>query len=600
MRDSMARNAVSAWMLWAALWGAGLSSSCFDPSYPADRPCGADGWCPPGQGCIDNVCRLPGYVPPSIDARVEPPDAETPMVDPTEAGLEVLAPSAGALAPAFDREVTEYTLQVSGLVQAVLWEARAVHPEARVRIDDVEVMRGQLSTPTPVGDTGATVEIVVMAPSGNSRTYTVTITNTASVAQKLYVKPYSVRLADTFGWSVAVSGDTLAVGASLEDTGGQDSGAVYVFRRMGASWVQDAMLKASTPSAFHEFGLHVALDGDTLAVGEPGNASVTASPGSIHVFRRSGSTWSLEQRIAAEMPRIDSELGIRLALSGDTLVAGAHLESEGGSAYVFRRAGTTWTQEARLQASNLDLDDGFGYSVAIDGDVIVVGARHEDSADTGVNGDDSDDAAADSGAAYVFRRSGGSWSQEAYLKASDTGAGDRFGFRVAVSGDLVVVGAPCEDEENAAPAGGGDPVCKETVPGDSAIRNSGAAYVFGHDGQGWSQRARLKASNLEDYAHFGHGVAVRGKLVAVGSPDEDGGVSGSGAVYLFECAATCGTPARLNAAQPDDSDAFGFSVDLSVDGLVVGAPYEDSGSAGVGGDPADDSVTDSGAAYLFQ
>jgi hypothetical protein len=600
MRASLARNAVSAWMLWAALGGAGLSSSCFDPSYPADRPCGADGWCPPGQGCIDMVCRLPGYVPPNIDARVEPPDAETPMVDPTEAGLEVLAPSAGALSPPFDREVTDYTLQVSGLVQAVLWEARAVHSEATVRIDGVEVTRGQLSPPTPVGDAGAVVEIEVMAPAGNARSYTITITNTDAIAQRRYIKPSSVRLGDAFGWSVAYSGDTMAVGASLEDTGAQDSGAVYVFRRSGASWVQEAMLKAETPSAFHEFGLHVALDGDTLAVGEPGNASVTASPGSIHVFRRVGSSWAREARLEAEMPRIDSELGLRLALSGDALVAGAHLESEGGSAYVFRRTGGAWMQEARLQASNLGAGDGFGYSVAIDGDVIVVGARHEDSAATGVDSDGSDDAAADSGAAYVFRRSGGSWSQEAYLKASDTGAGDRFGYRVDVSGDLVVVGAPCEDEETVPPGSNGDPVCKESVPGGSEIRNSGAVYVFGHDGQSWSQRARLKASNLEAYAHFGHGVAVRDRLVAVGSPDEDGGVSGSGAVYLFECAPACGTPERLNAARPGDSDAFGFSVSLRVDGLAVGAPYEDSGAMGVGGNPDDDSVTDSGAAYLFQ
>jgi hypothetical protein len=597
MRESLARDAVLAWMLWAVLWGAGLSSSCFDPSYPADRPCGADDWCPPGQGCIDMVCRLPGYVPPTIDARVEPPDAR---FEPTEAGLDVLAPSAGVMSPPFDREVTEYTLQVSGLVQALLWEARALHSEATVRVNGVEVMRGRLSQPTAIGDAGAMVEIEVTAPAGNSRIYTIDVTNTAAIAQKLFIKPSSVRLGDTSGWSVASSGDTLAVGAPLEDTGAQDSGAVFVFRRDGNSWVQEAMLKAATPSAFHEFGLHVALDGDTLAVGEPGNASVTASPGSIHVFRRSGANWAREARLEAEMPRIDSEHGIRLALSGDTLVAGAHLESEGGSAYVFRWSASEWTQEARLQASNLDPDDGFGYSVAIDGDVIVVGARHEDSAATGVNGGGNDDGAAESGAAYVFRRSGASWSQEAYLKASDTGAGDRFGYRVEVSGDLVVVGAPCEDEETAAPDGNGDVVCKETVPGDSVIRNSGAVYVFGHDGQDWAQIARLKASNLEAYAHFGHAVAVRDRLVAVGSPDEDGGVSGSGAVYLFECAPTCGTPERLNSARPGDSDVFGFSVSLSVDGLAVGAPYEDSGSTGVGGDPADDSVMDSGAAYLFQ
>ena len=242
----------------------------------------------------------------------------------------------------------------------------------------------------------------------------------AAPAQQAYIKASNTggpnaghvpAVGDYFGYSVAVSGDTMVVGASLEDssatgvngTGSDlpntwDSGAAYVFVRSGSDWVQQAYLKAFNTGGGDAFGLAVAISGDTVVVGAP--------------YEDSNAT----------------------GVNGDkTAVA-----PDSGATYVFVRSGTNWTQQAYLKASNTGISDIFGYSVSVSGDTVVVGAPGESS---GVNGDQSDNSAFNSGAAYVFVRNGTNWSQQAYVKASNTDMLDEFGWTVAVSGDTVVVGA---------------------------------------------------------------------------------------------------------------------------------------------------------------
>jgi len=224
--------------------------------------------------------------------------------------------------------------------------------------------------------------------------------------------------------------------------------------------------------------------------------------------------------------------GYSVTVSGDTVVVGAPNEDSGatgangnqtddsatdsGAVYVFVRNGAIWSQQAYLKASNTGAGDQFGSSVAVSGDTLVVGAPYEDSNSTGVNGNQSSNAAVDSGATYVFVRSGTIWSQQAYLKASNTGAGDYFGNSVAVSGDTVVVGA--YKEASSATGVNGNQA-------DNSAAQSGAAYVFVRSGAAWSQQAYLKASNNGVYAPnwFGCSVAVSGDTVVVGAEWEDGG-----------------------------------------------------------------------------
>ena len=210
--------------------------------------------------------------------------------------------------------------------------------------------------------------------------------------------------------------------------------------------------------------------------------------------------------------------------------------SNAGAAYVFVRNAGVWSQQAYLKASNTEADDRFGFLVAVSGVTVVVGAQLEDSSATGVNGDQTNNGASFAGAAYVFVRAGGVWAQQAYLKASNTGAGDEFGFSVAVSGDTVVVGARLEDSN--ASGVNGDPT-------NNAVNAAGAAYVFVRSAGNWSQQAYLKASNTGANDFFGYSVAVSDGTVVVGAQREDSDATGvnanqtnnfatdAGAAYIF-------------------------------------------------------------------
>jgi hypothetical protein len=322
------------------------------------------------------------------------------------------------------------------------------------------------------------------------------------VIQQTYLKASNAEQYDAFGWSVAISGDTVVVGAHFEDsngTGGESdnsapqAGAAYVFVRSGAAWSQQAYLKASNANAGDRFGVSVAISGDTVVVGAPeedsngtgGESDNSASKaGAAYVFVRSGATWSQQAYLKASNAESNDIFGYvySVAISGDTVVVGAPLEdsngmdesdnsaSKAGAAYVFVRSGATWSQQAYLKASNAEQYDAFGNPVAISGDTVVVGAWFEDSNGTGGEGDNS---APQAGAAYVFVRSGAVWSQQAYLKASNAEAGDEFGYTsVAISGDTVVVSAHFEDSNST----GGE--------SDNSASDAGAAYVFTPDTDG--------------------------------------------------------------------------------------------------------------------
>ncbi|MGD8826924.1 MAG: hypothetical protein PVI24_18205, partial [Myxococcales bacterium] len=299
--------------------------------------------------------------------------------------------------------------------------------------------------------------------------------------------------------------------------------------------------------------------------------------------------------------------------------------------YVFGSTNTVWNQEALLTASNSGGSyictcqdtacetsgegDGFGVTVAISGDTIVVGAPGEASAATGVNGNESDDSAPAAGAAYVFERIDGIWEQTAYLKASNTEAGDRFGFAVAISGDTIAVGAERED--------GADPQDE----GDNTAENAGAVYVFERIGGTWDQTQYLKASNAAAGYYFGANLAMSDTILVVGSPGESsvGGVN-SGAAYVFSLvdgvwmqtnfykafnadanSQFAGPPGSVSFADPTtlvpceiQATTKGSSLSLSGDTVIVGTPYEDSAAVGVNGVPTSNAIPNSGAVYVFE
>ena len=320
-------------------------------------------------------------------------------------------------------------------------------------------------------------------------------------SQQAYLKASNTDRSDQFGYSVAISGDTVVVGAPFEDSSAtgvdgeqgdnrfSNAGAAYVFVRNGGVWSQQAYLKASNTRALDRFGWSVAISGDTVVVGaqrkwfNPREGLRFA--GAAYVFVRNGGVWSQQAYLEASNTGAGDRFGWSVAILGDTVVVGAQLESSNatgvngnqgdnsasmaGAAYVFVRNGGVWSQQAYLKASNTDGNDRFGWSVAMSGDTVVVGAWLEDSNATGVNGDQGDNSASNAGAAYVFVRTGGVWSQQAYLKASNTDAVDEFAHSVAISGDTVVVGAR-QESSNATGVNGNQ--------GDNSASNAGAAYIF--------------------------------------------------------------------------------------------------------------------------
>jgi len=451
-----------------------------------------------------------------------------------------------------------------------------------------------------------------------------------------YLKASNAKAGRRFGWAVALDGNTLAVsaidegGSSTGVNGDQEdsdlprSGAVYVFTLNAGVWSQQAYIKASNTGREEWFGWSVALSGDTLAVGATREKSGTGeqdddsstSAGAVYVFTREAGVWSQQAYLkASNIGRFD-EFGWSIGLDGDTLVVGAHQEDgsasgvnepsnesalNSGAAYVFLRSGETWSQQAYLKASNTDKDDKFGHSVAISGDTLVVSSELESSSSIGVGDNQDDNSAVAAGAAYVFSRSGETWTQQAYLKASNTGAGDRFGSSVAIDTDTLLVGAVYEDSNG-------------TDESNNQFGNSGAAYVFIRNGEVWYQQAYLKASNVQISDRFGYRVAISGDKTLVSAYGESSNATGvdgnqlnntlplAGAVYVFGRENTAWTQKSYLKQFPSGQgqDGFGNSLAISGDTVLIGANTENSNATGVDGDQTNIKAADAGAAYLFK
>src|SRR6267142_2414711 len=422
---------------------------------------------------------------------------------------------------------------------------------------------------------GLTPHSAAQAPAPSSKP-----ASASALRQVAYVKASSPGEEDHFGHAIALSGDgaTLVVGAPMESSAargingkgenepGDSSGAVYVYSRRGTSWAQQAYIKASNTGADDQFGFAVALsaDGNTLAVSAP--------------YEDSAATGINGNQADNSMPN-------------------------SGAVYVFSRTGSIWSQQAYIKASNTgerDEGDEFGYSVAVsgDGNTLAVGAIGEDSAAKGINGNQADNSANGAGAVYVFTRSGGTWAQQAYVKSSNTARNIMYGYSVSLSanGDSMAVGE------------------------FDADRGKGALYVLTRSGGTWSQQARLQASNAEPQDSMGCWVAISndGNTIAAGSLDEDSLLTGiqppdagandektdksAGAAYVFvRNGTTWKQDYYVKGSNTQKFDEFGSALALSRDGktMAVGAHFQSGGAKGVNGNEADKSVPKSGAAYLF-
>ena len=398
---------------------------------------------------------------------------------------------------------------------------------------------------------------------------------------------------DQFGRSVAISGDYAIVGAPYEDhnaAGGNEAtnaGAAYIFVRSGSDWIQQQKIVASDRYEGDEFGGSVAINGDYAIVGaryedhDATGSNGASSAGAAYIFVRNGSTWTQQQKIVASDRAAGDEFGGSVAITGDHAIVGAEKEDHNatggnewnntGSAYIFVRNGSSWTQQQKIVANDRAELDYFGTCVAISGDYAVVTSPN---CDVG--------AYYSLGAAYVFVRNGSTWTQQDKFWHSDRMSADRFGGSVAISGDYIIVGVPDKDE-----------IWNQSY----AI---GAAYVFVRNGNNWTQQKKLVASDREHYDRFGVSVAISGDRAMVGAHQEDHDAMGgnalakAGSAYTFVRNDTAWMELqKIVASDRAAGDEFGISVAMDGEHAMVGAFWEDEDEFGT------NTLGEAGSAYFL-
>jgi hypothetical protein len=430
---------------------------------------------------------------------------------------------------------------------------------------------GKVGPAGPTGETGETglgYDVVVSAKYSNVATAKIISSDLDS---------------GQFGDSVAISedGTTAIVGKPQDSTSPNVyNGSAYIFVKSGDTWVEQAKLDALDKGNFDNFGNSVAIsdDGNTVLIGSYQKTGTYSNQGAAYAFVRYGTDWYYMSQLAASDPNPQDQFGYSVALSGDgnTALIGARVEdssgtSNNGAAYVFTTSSSwsSYTEQQKLTASDKDNGDYFGSSVALstDGSTAIIGVPYEATSPNYYNG-----------AAYVFVRSFGSWSQEAKLLASDIDNGDQFGQSVALSGDgnTALIGAPYD-----------------ASPPKYGV---GSAYIFTRSFGVWTQEFKLAPSDLSDYDNLGWSVSLSTdgtKALVSAQSGELGSLSDAGSVYVFvKPSSTWTQQQKLFASKAlNNGDAFGRSVSISGDGNVgiIGTPYAEESSE----------VSDLGTAYIF-
>jgi hypothetical protein len=392
-------------------------------------------------------------------------------------------------------------------------------------------------------------------------------------SQQAKLQSADIAAGDTFGYSVSISndGNTAIAGAWGEDTTASRAGSVYIFTRSGTTWTQQAKLQASDAATNNFLGWSVSIsdDGNTAIAGarSADHDPWVTNSGAAYIFTRSGITWSQQAKLEASDIEADDSFGWSVSISGDgdTVIIGAPDEDislpneyNSGSAYIFTRSGTSWSQQAKIRSTDIATQDQFGYSVSIsnDGDTAIIGAHYEDPIPF------------NSGAAYIFTRSGTNWSQQAKLVASDAANGDQFGKSVYISGDgnTAISGAYLED---------------------TTASNAGSAYIFTRSGASWSQQAKIQAEDADASDAFGQTVSISNDgntAVISATADEEAG-AGAGSAYIFtRSGTTWSQQSKIIGSDAEAGDDFGRGVSISGDGytVIIGAPYEDTNGSSAG------------------
>lgn len=356
--------------------------------------------------------------------------------------------------------------------------------------------------------------------------------------------------ADRFGEALAIDGSYALVGAPFHDAQGTDSGAVYAYRISGDNWIFHEQIVPPDAAGWDQFGNAIAIEGDLAAIGAHLDDDVGTSSGSVYLYRRDTfGNWEFEAKLLPSLGLIGDRFGAAVAVSGDRVVVGAvEADADGwnaGLAYVFRRVLGVWALEGVLRPADISIGKQFGCSVSIVGETALVGAFYDTQNGSGA------------GAAYVFRRIGAVWVQEAKLLAADGAGLDLFGSAVALGQDVAVIGVPEDDDLGT---------------------SSGSAYVFRRLSTSWFQQQKLLPSGGSAQDKFGRAVTIDDDRAVVGAYWDDVAGTDSGAAYVF-----FGSPVQewieqtvLVAPSLAPGDHFGVAVAAANGRVIVGGPHHDA------------------------
>ena len=354
---------------------------------------------------------------------------------------------------------------------------------------------------------------------------------------------------DAFGVRVSIYNDYAIIGAPYDNVYGDKSGSAYIFKRTDTTWIQEAKLIPSDGDEGEHFGWSVYIDGEYAIISAPRDDELGDYSGSAYIFKRDGSIWTQEAKLIPSDGDEGLIFGNSVSINGEYAIIGSYDDDNGpgsGSAYIFKRDGSIWTQEAKLIPSDGDEGDYFGGIVSIDGDYALISAMWDD--ENGLS----------SGSAYIFKNIGSTWTQEAKLLPSDGDEYDEFGGYVSIDNEYALIGAPGSD----------------------------SAYIFKRLGTTWTEEAKLTPS--DPARNFGVSVSISGDTAMVGAFRDDDNGDESGSVFVFKnSGSTWNEEMKLFPSDPDTGDWFGESVSIDGNYAVICGVFND------------DNGMDSGSAYIF-
>jgi hypothetical protein len=365
---------------------------------------------------------------------------------------------------------------------------------------------------------------------------------------------------DVFGCCVSIDGDYAIVGAPHDDNNGENSGSAYILKNNGTSWIEEQKLTASDGAGEDLFGYYVSISGDYAIVGAPYDDDKGEMSGSAYIFKNTGSSWIEEQKFTAS-DGAESDLFGFVSINGEYAIIGAPYDddmgSNTGSVYIYKNDGSSWIEDQKLTTTDSDIFFGFGVTASINEKYAIIGAPYAD--DLGYN----------SGAVYIFKNNGGSWTEDQKLTASDGDADNWFGRCVSMDEDYIAIGAPKDDDNG---------------------ENSGSVYIFKNNGQSWIEDQKLTTLDSASEDLFGSCVSIDGNNIIIGAENDDDNEEDSGSAYIFEYDGINWIEVtKLNASDGANEDYFGESVSIDSKYAVVGVGLDDNTNG-----------VDAGSVYIFK